>query len=44
MPDDAYLLGIHGGTGTRVAIGEQKHAIARLVRFLVITGERIKIE
>jgi len=28
--DDAYLLGFHGGTGTRVAIGEQKHAIARV--------------
>ncbi|MBT7612335.1 MAG: hypothetical protein HN577_03885 [Rhodospirillaceae bacterium] len=28
--DDAYLLGCHGGTGTRVAIGEQKHAIARV--------------
>jgi len=30
VPDDAYLLGIHGGTGTRVAIGEQLHAIARV--------------
>ena len=30
VPDDAYLLGIHGGSGTRVAIGEQKHAIARV--------------
>ena len=29
-PDDAYLLGLHGGTGTRVAIGEQKQAIARV--------------
>ena len=28
--DDAYLLGCHGGTGTRVAIGAQKHAIARV--------------
>ena len=28
--DDAYLLGFHGATGTRVAIGEQKHAIARV--------------
>jgi hypothetical protein len=28
--DDAYLLGFHGGTGTRVAIGGQKHAIARV--------------
>lgn len=28
--DDAYLLGFHGGTGTRVAIGEQKHAIVRV--------------
>ena len=28
VPDDAYLLGFHGGT--RVAIGEQKHAIARV--------------
>ena len=28
--DDAYLLGFHGGTGTRVAIGEQKHALARV--------------
>jgi hypothetical protein len=28
--DDAYLLGFHSGTGTRVAIGEQKHAIARV--------------
>ena len=28
--DDAYLLGFHGTTGTRVAIGEQKHAIARV--------------
>ena len=27
-PDDAYLLGFHAGT--RVAIGEQKHAIARV--------------
>ena len=28
--DDAYLLGFHGATGTKVAIGEQKHAIARV--------------
>ena len=28
VPDDAYLLGFHAGT--RVAIGEQKHAIARV--------------
>jgi hypothetical protein len=28
--DDAYLLGFHDGTGTRVAIGEQKYAIARV--------------
>ena len=28
--DDAYLLGLHGATGTKVAIGEQKHAIARV--------------
>ncbi len=28
--DDAYLLGFHGTTGTRVAIGEQKHATARV--------------
>ena len=28
VPDDAYLLGFHGGV--RVAIGEQKHAIARV--------------
>lgn len=28
--DDAYLLGFHGATGTRVAVGEQKHAIARV--------------
>ena len=28
VPDDAYLLGFH--SGTRVAIGEQKHAIARV--------------
>ena len=28
--DDAYLLGFHGATGTRIAIGEQKHAIARV--------------
>ena len=28
VPDDAYLLGFHGGT--RIAIGEQKHAIARV--------------
>jgi len=28
--DDACLLGFHGTTGTRVAIGEQKHAIARV--------------
>ena len=30
VEDDAYLLGFHGGTGTKVAIGEQKHAIARV--------------
>ncbi|MEI7605883.1 MAG: hypothetical protein WCJ64_00730 [Rhodospirillaceae bacterium] len=28
VPDDAYLLGFHGGT--RIAIGEQKHAMARV--------------
>ena len=28
--DDAYLLGLHGPTGTKVAIGEQRHAIARV--------------
>ncbi|MEG9883736.1 MAG: hypothetical protein V6Z86_03785 [Hyphomicrobiales bacterium] len=28
--DDAYLLGFHGTTGAKVAIGEQKHAIARV--------------
>ena len=28
--DDAYLLGFHDATGTRIAIGEQKHAIARV--------------
>ena len=28
--DDAYLLGFHGATRTRIAIGEQKHAIARV--------------
>ena len=28
VPDDAYVLGFHAGT--RVAIGEQKHAIARV--------------
>jgi len=28
--DDACLLGFHATTGTRVAIGEQKHAIARV--------------
>ena len=27
--DDAYRLGFHAATGTKVAIGEQKHAIAR---------------
>ena len=30
VEDDAYLLGFHGATGTKVAIGEQKHAIARV--------------
>ena len=30
VEDDAYLLGFHPRTGTRVAIGEQKHAIARV--------------
>lgn len=30
VPDDAYLLGCHGPSGTRVAIGEQKQAIARV--------------
>lgn len=30
VADDAYLLGFHSGTGTRVAIGEQKQAIARV--------------
>ena len=28
VPDDAYLLGFHAGT--RIAIGEQRHAIARV--------------
>jgi hypothetical protein len=30
VSDDAYLLGLHAATGTRVAIGDQKHAIARV--------------
>lgn len=28
--DDAYMLGLHGGTGTRVAIGSQLHAMKRV--------------
>ena len=30
VPDDAYVLGFHSATGTRVAIGDQKQAIARV--------------
>ena len=30
VEDDAYVLGIHAATGTKVAIGEQKHAIERV--------------
>lgn len=30
VPDDAYLLGFHAATGTRIAIGEQQHALARV--------------
>lgn len=28
--DDAYLMGLHGATGTKVAIGSAKHAIDRV--------------
>jgi hypothetical protein len=41
-PDDAYLLGIDPVSGTRVAIGDQKHAAAR-VRELEPVGEVIFI-
>ena len=29
-PDDAYMLGFDGRTGTRIAVGEQKAAVARI--------------